>query len=135
MPSIKDEPMWERVKRKLLGEDQAAKEPLHKRVQAKPGDSLVGKGPTNPFSSSTEYSKASMDTGAAAWKAALGGELENKPTMTKDKFKRIKQLADQGSPEAKEMLSRLKGADDTDESPDDLYNRLYKYKGQSGDDK
>jgi hypothetical protein len=100
-------------------------------VQSQTGASLVGKGPTNPFSSQDEYGRSAMDTSAAGMAAALGKELPEKPTMTREQFKRIKQLADQGSPEAKNMLAKLKGADETEESPDDLYSRLYKYKGQS----
>lgn len=97
------------------------KTPLHKKVKnAEPTSELVGKGPTPPFRSMQEKARAELDTGIAAYKV-----LEDKPAMTREKFKQTVQLAERGSPEAKAMLNKLQIGDISSKEADAEYDRYF----------
>jgi hypothetical protein len=113
----------EDIKKRLSSPDDD-KRPLREKVkQADLSSQLVGKGPTPPFRSTDEKSRAELDTGIAAYR-----DLEDKPVMTKEKFKQTVQLAERGSPEAQAMINKLQTGKVTSANADDVYDRYFQMK-------
>lgn len=117
-------PLLDDIKKKLMGDDEPIKERVRKQEKEKPrGSELVGPGPVPPFRTMKEKAKAEIDTGVAAYK-----ELEDRPAMTREKFKQTLELAKKGSKEAKSMLDRLKMDDVEKQDPDKTYDFFFKVK-------
>lgn len=112
------------MKKKLLGDEEPLKERLARSEKEKPrGSELVGPGPVPPFRTMKEKAKAEIDTGVAAYK-----DLEDRPAMTREKFKQMLELAKKGSKEAKSMLDRLQVDDIEKKDADKVYNTYFKMK-------
>ena len=117
-------PLLDELKKKLMGDDEPLKERVKRSEKEKPrGSELVGPGPVPPFRTMKEKAKAEIDTGVAAYK-----ELEDRPAMTREKFKQTLELAKKGSKEAKSLLERLKMDDVEKKDPDATYDFFFKVK-------
>lgn len=117
-------PLLEELKKKLLGEDEPVRERVRRAETQKPrGSELVGPGPVPPFRTMKEKAKAEIDTGVAAYK-----DLEDRPAMTREKFKQTLELAKKGSKEAKSLLERLQVEDIEKKDADRVYDTYFKMK-------
>jgi len=112
------------MKKKLLGDEEPLKERLARSEKEKPrGSELVGPGPVPPFRTMKEKAKAEIDTRVAAYK-----DLEDRPAMTREKFKQTLELAKKGSKEAKSLLDRLQVDEVEKKDADKVYNTYFKMK-------
>lgn len=111
--------------KKKLSSPEDDKTPLHKKMSAERTSQLVGKGPVNPFRTMREQSKSELDLGASSDKG-----VPEKPFMTKSMFKQTVQLAEQGSPEAKNLLGRMKIGDVSSNEADAVYDTYLRVRGK-----